>query len=222
MLTKREIYQATGISDSTFLHWRRLGLISAPAGIKKREALFPDDILDKIRFILARQEEGLKLSQIAEEINEREIREQALNLAIFENNEAINKARKVFERNVLSLLGAEAENKNNITCIDLSDTISSCITWSKDSITFAMINTEDYTPVSVHSSRTIKYEELGLLLGGMIKSDCQTKYFPHEIMLYMSMWIYTESQERIERAFEYTSKTVSQIEAMRKLMDGLK
>lgn len=220
MLTKREIYQAAGISDSTFLHWRRMGLIPPPIGIRKREALFHDDVLDLVMFILARQKEGMKLNQIAEEINEENERERTLNEAQAEELKGSERAEKEFNRGVCSLLNID-EN-SNISSLRIDNEDSYSVVWSGEGITIANIRTANSSPESIVWAKTINYEELGLLIGGIVKNDCIMSGFPDEALVCISKWLYLSGRDRIDRAFEYVSKTYSYIDEMRNLAKRLK
>ncbi len=78
MVTLEDIQRETGVSINTIQYWRRQqneGLLPEPAAVRKKVIYFDDSIIERIRFIKNRLEEGVKLPEIKELIEKKEIDE---------------------------------------------------------------------------------------------------------------------------------------------------
>ena len=76
MVTFEDIQRQTGVSINTIQYWRRRqneGLLQEPVAVRKKVIYFEDSIIERIRFIQDRLEEGLKLPEIKELIEQKAI-----------------------------------------------------------------------------------------------------------------------------------------------------
>lgn len=60
------VAEATGVTTKTLRFWEGQGLLHPPARTAAGYRDFPDDVVDRVAFILAAQNAGLSLRQISE------------------------------------------------------------------------------------------------------------------------------------------------------------
>ncbi|MDL2227130.1 helix-turn-helix domain-containing protein [Deltaproteobacteria bacterium OttesenSCG-928-M10] len=90
MVTLEDIQRQTGVSINTIQYWRRRqneGLLPEPVAVRRKVIYFDDSIMERIRFIKERLDEGVKLPDIKEMLHQKDEEEAIANYNPYEQDD---------------------------------------------------------------------------------------------------------------------------------------
>jgi DNA-binding transcriptional MerR regulator len=210
MVTLEDIQKQTGVSINTIQYWRRQqneGLLPEPVAVRKKVIYFNDSIIERIQFIKARLEDGIRLPDIKELLHKKD--EEEL-IAKYDPHEALDDDGGYSKRmDALDELEKKWDNSNrkNDVCLALAldpaisgqPSLSVTGAWSYDTpievfasivsngwVHFAKlhVDTDGDADIKVKAQAKIEVAAFGMLLaiiGQKLAEDNQLMNSPSEI-----------------------------------------